>query len=322
MARWISFVNFKGGVGKTTLTAETAARLAFAHSKKVLLVDMDPQTNCSLYFMTYQQWFQHVEKNGSLKDLFEAYLRSGLGGRVFDTSRVVLQNFYVNPDTGGKSLPNLSLIPAHLEMMGVEADLAFDVGRKAGAPGHLEKVEGLKRFYEIVNILKSALAPIAENYDYIFFDCPPSIGLLTQNALVASDAYVIPTIPDYLSTVGITFLELRVKQMVEWVSQARRASGVTEPFNGPMRKGIILSRVRVSRWGPPLTLVSPQDIVHRRLQQDKNLSRLLFESFLSESARVQESAEEHIPVGIRSGNAHKQWREQVEAISDEFLQRV
>ncbi|MEM0134820.1 MAG: AAA family ATPase [Thermoplasmatales archaeon] len=321
----MAFINFKGGVGKTTLTAELASRLVFAHNKRVLLIDMDPQTNCTFYFIDYTTWEKQVKNNGSLKDLFEEYIKGEFTPPTFDLNKVIMRDFYVNPETDGHSLRNLSLIPANLEMMGTEADLAFEIGRRAGAPSHLEKIEGLKRYHEILHILKNALSGIEKDYDFIFFDCPPSIGLLTQNALIASEKYIIPVIPDYLSTVGLAFLRRRIEEMIERINKARKAIGVEEEYHGPKPSGIVLCRVRVYRWGPPLQLVSPQDIVYERLRRGRDLPwlpPLLFKSFMTEAAPVQLSAEEHIPVGIRSGNKYAQSRSQVEEIAKEFLTRV
>ncbi len=283
---------------------------------------MDPQTNCTFYFMDYNSWNQWQASHGTIKNLYESYL--GVGNQTpFNLNPMIMKNFYMNPHTGSHQLPDLSLIPAHLEMMGVEADLAYVIGRSS-APRAGGRTGGLKRYYEILNSLKDALSPIKDRneYDFIFLDCPPSIGLLTQSALVASESFFIPAVPDYLSTIGIQFLQRRVEEMVDRVNKAQTESGIKGRFYGPKRKGIILSRVRVYRWGPPLELVSPQDIVYARLQKDSVLSPLIFKGILSESARVQESAENHIPAGIRSGNTYAQQRSQVEEITEEFLRRV
>ncbi len=322
VATTVSFINFKGGVGKSTLTAELAARLVFAHNKKVLLIDADPQTNASVYFMDQGSWKTWTDKNGSVLNLFKAYINGGLSSGKFDLTRAIMKDFYVNPETGRHSLRNLSLLPAHLEMMGLEADLAYEIGRRAGDISQSEKVRALKRYQETLGIFKDVLKGIKEEYDFIFFDCPPSVGLITQSALAASDSYFVPSIPDYLSTIGLNFLNDRVDEMVRRMNEANKAVEDGKTFNGPKRKGVIFSRVRVYRWGPPLEYVSPQDLVIERLKNDKLLGPLLFQNFLSESARVQESAEDHIPVGIRSGAKYAQSREQVEQIALEFLKRV
>jgi len=321
MAKKIAFINFKGGVGKTTISVELASSLAYHYNKKILLIDMDPQTNATFYLMDYNTWEKHAE-NGTLKNFFEYYKKVGLTQQpVFDLKNIITDDFNINHSIGRFRPKKLYLIPAHLELMGIEADLAFEIGRKAGSLRPDEKVEGLKRYYEILHLLKKALAKVESDYDYIFFDCPPSIGLLTQNALVASDGYIIPVIPDNLSTIGIPFLEERITLMKDLINRASKSIGIDNEFHGPKRYGIILNRVRIRTW-EPLELVSPQHIIYTRLQRNEDLSPFIFKSFISESARVQEPSEEHIPVSIRYGRRYYQSRIQFDNLAKEFLERV
>ncbi len=79
MAQVISFINYKGGVGKTTMAVEIAATLASKHQFKVLIVDLDPQTNASFYLMPGENpekpWQEWVDSNGSLKSVLDAAIR-------------------------------------------------------------------------------------------------------------------------------------------------------------------------------------------------------------------------------------------------------
>ena len=72
MARIISFINYKGGVGKTTIAVETAATMASKYGFKVLIIDLDPQTNASFYLVTEERWEQWANTHGSLKDIFQS----------------------------------------------------------------------------------------------------------------------------------------------------------------------------------------------------------------------------------------------------------
>jgi len=317
MAKKIAFINFKGGVGKTTISVELASRLVYYYNKKILLIDMDPQTNATFYLMDYDTWEKHAE-NGTLKNFFEYYKKGGLTQPVFDLKNIITDDFNINNSIGRYRPKKLYLIPAHLELMGIEADLAFEIGRKAGSLSQNEKVEGLKKYYEILHLLKNALAKLESDYDYIFFDCPPSIGLLTQNALVASDGYIIPIIPDYLSTIGIPFLEERITLMKDLINRASKSIGIDNEFHGPKRYGIILNRVQIRNG----EFVSPQDIIYTRLIMNKDLSPFIFKSYITTSVRIQESSDNHMPVSIRYGRKYARLRFLFDNLAKEFLERV
>lgn len=167
-ARIVALANQKGGVGKTTTALNLAAALA-AKGKKVLLVDSDPQGNAS----------------------------SGVG--VFKTSQE--QNIY-NCYVGQKEardcilptkMKNLSILPASMDLVGVEVELIS-----------LENRE--KR-------LKTILRPLREHYQYLIIDCPPSLGLLTINSLTAADSVLIPLQCEYFALEGLAQLIQTIRKV-------------------------------------------------------------------------------------------------------------
>ena len=85
MAVVVSFINFKGGVGKTTLCVEIAASLYKKFNSRVLMIDLDPQSNCTLYWMTEKDWEAHTKNKGTLLNFFEA----GLNEKAFDISSII-----------------------------------------------------------------------------------------------------------------------------------------------------------------------------------------------------------------------------------------
>ena len=161
MTRIYSFANQKGGVGKTTTAINVAAYLA-AREKKVLLVDMDPQSNAS-------------SSLGVAKDSATYSIYNTLVDDV-PVEQVVMQT---------KRL-NLDLVPASSALAGAEVELVA-----------LENRERL---------LARVLLPVAARYDYIIIDSPPSLGLLTLNALVAADAVIVPIQCEYLALEGLSQL--------------------------------------------------------------------------------------------------------------------
>lgn len=181
MAVVLSFVNLKGGVGKTALAVNFAAYCGKKGSK-TLLVDVDPQTNATFWCMDIDEWEKHAKENGTIANLLG--FRSQAFGEVDkpEINRIIKKEVFMNVD----------LIPAHLDLFTVDLDLASATGRE----------------YR----LKQAIEPILGNYGIVICDCPPNLTIPTQNALAASTNYVIPISPDYLSGIGVGILLKRIGQ--------------------------------------------------------------------------------------------------------------
>lgn len=181
-AKVIALVNMKGGVGKTTCAVNLAANLARDHGKKVLLVDLDPQTNASLSLMSDEAWLQWADAHGTMADLLEVEGRRRSEVPVRLTDCIVRG---VRPE-----LPTLDLLPSHLKLTFIDLDLAARPGRERIFARKLEKV--------------------LPEYDLVICDCPPNLQTATQNALYASDHYLVPMQPDFLSSIGLGLLQDRL----------------------------------------------------------------------------------------------------------------
>ena len=149
----IALVNQKGGVGKTTITINLAGAIA-ASGYRVLIVDFDPQANCS--FGLDVLW-NDVES--SIADVI-GYESIGPTRALSEVVRAVTYH------------PNLMLAPSHLNLAAAEMMLHNAMGREMK--------------------LDKALDTVRADYDYVFIDSPPSLGLLSINAMVAADAVLIP----------------------------------------------------------------------------------------------------------------------------------
>ena len=167
MTKVISLVNQKAGVGKTTTSINLAASLGKL-GKKSLLVDLDPQGNCTTGL--------GVNKGNIKYSIYDV-----LNGTVEAKKAIVKTGFTL-----------LSIIPATINLAGLDIEL-LEKGYQNAAFKKNEQ-------------LRNALEPIKDNYDFIIIDCPPSLGLLTTNALVASDSVIIPVQCEFFALEGITQL--------------------------------------------------------------------------------------------------------------------
>lgn len=171
MARIISFTNQKGGVAKTTTTAEIGEILAKYFHKKVLLIDLDPQA--SLTSIKYD-------------------MEKAIDNRSETIDRVLLEECDVK-DVVVNLKNNLDLAPATLYLSETELNIASAMSREF--------------------IFREALESVKDEYDYILVDCPPSRGILSVNALVASDDVIIPVQAEYQAMLGVQLLKNTIKQV-------------------------------------------------------------------------------------------------------------
>ncbi len=166
MAKVISVVNQKGGVGKTTSAVNLVACLG-AMGKKVLLVDIDPQGNTTSGY--------GISRKGLTATSYELLI-----GSCSARETIIKTKFQ-----------GVDIIPSNINLAGAEIEMAA-----------LDKREAL---------LKNALAIVQNDYDYIFFDCPPSLGLITLNALTASDSFIVPIQCEYYALEGLAQLMATVR---------------------------------------------------------------------------------------------------------------
>lgn len=189
MAKRISVINFKGGVGKTTLAVHLGCFLSDqADSAKVLLIDVDHQASLSIITMSPESWETSCGEGNTINRIFSSYSTQGA---QMPGSEIITRNPF------GIHYPNLDIVPSQFELDDTEVDLA---GTNIGNPIFSEwrKRTLLSRW-----IVDSGAD---ENYDFIIFDCPPATKIVSQNAIVASHAYVVPVIPDPVSARGVTHL--------------------------------------------------------------------------------------------------------------------
>lgn len=178
MTKIFSFVNHKGGVGKTTTTLNLGRSLNKFYNKRVLLIDLDAQANLS------SSLGLDTEDNSTI---YEA-----LSGKI----KLPIKNIE----------PNFDIVVSSLDLSAVEMELSSAISRET--------------------LLQRLLAPVKENYDYILIDCPPSIGLLTINALTASSDIIIVLQSEYLALKGMVKLLQAIDKVKEFINPKLNLAGV------------------------------------------------------------------------------------------------
>jgi chromosome partitioning protein len=175
MATIIAVANQKGGVGKTTTTANLGAALAL-RGCRVLLVDLDPQGNLTSAF-------------GLEKDVQQTVAESLLDRRVPLPVVPVANGATVDPNA-----KHLSVVPAAVGLASAEAQLMNKLGRELR--------------------LRDQLLTVGDQFDFIMIDTPPSLGVLTINALVAATRVIIPTEARFFSLQGLRMLEESIEEIL------------------------------------------------------------------------------------------------------------
>jgi chromosome partitioning protein len=194
MTRIVSFINLKGGVGKTTLAVNIAATLAndfLIRDRKVrvLLIDLDPQTNATISVITQETWEKRQEGGQTLYHLFKDKLE---GTSSFKIQEAILHN------VGG--VEGLDLLPSSLHLVEIQDDLPNI---------------STKTYINHVEVLGNEISIVKHAYDYIIIDCPPNLGAITLNGIDISNHYVVPIVPDILSKIGLSLISNRINDFKE-----------------------------------------------------------------------------------------------------------
>ncbi|AOM39688.1 ParA family protein [Xenorhabdus hominickii] len=175
----ISFINMKGGVGKTTLCVGIGEYLANYMNKKILIIDVDPQFNATQSLMgKYDRVDEYINKY--LKD--NRTIR-----RIFETQTTIM-----NRVKTAQASDVIIKVEDNLHMILGDINIIFDTTQEA------VRIKRIGEFIRSNNL--------REEYDYILIDSPPTISLFTDSALVTSDYYIVPVKIDYYSILGATSL--------------------------------------------------------------------------------------------------------------------
>lgn len=242
MGQVISVINLKGGVGKTQMTVALAEFMALKYAKKVLVIDLDPQTNATLSLVGEEVWLEKDQKGETLFQLFQDSLKRTFR---FDLKKAIIKK--VSNIGGG--IEDLHLLPSSLEMIKIQDDLAL-------------MPAGLFSSVNQFTILQKAISPILGQYDLVFIDCPASLGTITMNGIYLSDYYLIPCIPDIRSTYSLPYIISRMDELKRTahlkanplgivISMYRSQNKLHNSMIAQLKERSSLPR-KADRWVPPL----------------------------------------------------------------------
>ena len=260
MPTTIAFINLKGGVAKTTTAVATAQILSGVHRRKVLLIDLDPQTNATVMLVGEACWKKLNEAGATVAQLFRDAIDPM--NRRFDLHAAIQHR--VGAVNEARSV---SLLPSSLDLIPIQDCL-------------VSMPTGQFRALTPIDILYRAIRDEMDKYDFILIDCPPSLGLITLNGLRFADGYVIPTIPDVLSTYGIPQIISRVTEFGKEIAES------IEPF------GILATKYQT------------QQVAHRNqlhiLRQNSDVP--VFDTEISQGTELSSAAE-----FVQKGTLRQKW---------------
>ena len=272
MARKICFINYKGGVGKTSLIVNTAAALAKL-GKRVLLCDFDTQSNASIWLLKLDRW-NKINAAGE-----------GAVFSIFEPGTAKLQDLIIRDVVEGKSgerlLPGLDLVPTAFNLVDLESEYTGDPKRPP------------------FQVFCEQLAEVEANYDFILFDCPPNILRASQCAVFSSNEIYVPANPDALSLVGFTLLVEKLQKFHQLSASFRRSA-----MGAPAQvHGIIFNSIKTG-----VDIEVPKMRMQLRLNQFKTVKRAapnakIFNAQIRDAMVVRRAVALGLPVALVSAEA-------------------
>jgi chromosome partitioning protein len=306
--RVVSVINYKGGVGKTSLTANLGAELAW-RGKRVLLIDLDAQASLTFSFISPDEWRRQYEADGTIKSWFDA-METG--------DSVKLKNLVETPRRIGSTLGErgqLDVIYSHLGLINVDLELALHMMGTTLA-------QARRNFLTVHKRLQVGLSDPAlqQAYDICLIDCPPNFNIVTKTAIVASDYILVPTKPDQLSTLGIDYLVKSIRLLVNDYNDFANAPGASEEARiDPKILGVVFTMVQEYGGAP----ISAQSAYIHKIRQDSGLN--VFKSYITHNTTIFADAPAYgVPVVLTgtSNYSHQKVIAGLEQVATEFLKTL
>lgn len=265
MARKIALLNYKGGVGKTSLIVNLAACLARL-GLRVLLFDFDTQSNASIWLLRLERW--NKINNTGVGAVFSIF-HPGTA-----TLREILVKDVVEGKTGEKLLPGLDLVPTTFNLVDLESEYEGDPRK----PPYL--------------LFNEQLRELEGDYDFILFDCPPNILRASQCGIFSANEVYVPANPDALSLIGFTLLVEKLHKFHQLSASFR----VAEMGPPAAVEGIIFNSIKTG-----VDIEVPKMRMQLRMNQYKAQRRVastarLFETQVRDATIVRRAVALGLPV--------------------------
>jgi chromosome partitioning protein len=263
LAKVFAVVNQKGGVGKTTTVVNVAAYLALG-GMRVLVVDMDPQGNATSGLGLEKTEFGLEEDGSGRPSIYDVLVNETPGVDAVAASAV----------------PGLDVLPSNIDLAGAEQELAAVVSRET--------------------VARRALEPLRDHYDVMLIDAPPSLGLLTLNALAVADAVILPVQCEYYALEGVSLI-------VGTVELVRRT------INPALEIGLVV-----------LTMLDSRSRSSRQVAEEvkKAFGDRVAAQIVPRNVRLAEAPSHGLPVALydarsRGALAYKQIAQEVRGLAEE-----
>ncbi len=300
----VSVINYKGGVGKTSLTANLGAELAF-RGKKILMLDLDAQASLTFSFIAPDEWSRRFEPDKTIKAWFDAHE----SGHPIPLESLIELPARVSSYLSGRG--KLDIIYSHLGLINVDLELATQLG---GA----NLAQSKKNFISIHRRLADGLKALSSSrsYDLVLIDCPPNFNIVTKTAIIASDYILVPTRPDELSTLGIDYLMRSIRSLIDdYNDYVDLQKGPKERRISPKVVGVVFTMVQEYGGGP----MSAQRSYIAKVRSDSGLK--VFKSYIKRNDTLFADAPQYgVPVVLSHHNnpSHQSVVEGLEAVATEF----
>ena len=232
-ARVISIANSKGGVGKTTTCVSLAESFA-ANGLRTLVIDLDTQANASLLVFGHEgdeHLFRAINEYVTISDWLLENFFAGEHKRLSEF--IVTDASDVTHD--GKPLP-LDIIPSSPRLRKTERELIYELTAKGYSMEALQGQVG-RRMQDDFKKLKS-------DYDIIICDCPPGISVMTETVLAASHLIIVPTIPDFMSTLGLDLFTGDIMRNLKDRDSKTLPCVLATRYDGSQHQQVVLNAMR------------------------------------------------------------------------------